>query len=384
MQVYFDNASTTKIHPKVLEAMLPYLKENFGNASSIHSYGRKARVAIEDARELIADFIGAIPSEIYFTSGGTEAINFIINGIAKTNFTETEKNVLITSPIEHKAVLDTYKNLELSGFRTQFVEINNDGSFVAESFKNILTERASLVSIMHTNNEIGTINNIAQISPLLSENQFLFCDAVQAFGKTNIDVNQLKVDALSASGHKIYGPKGIGIAYVRSGTPLSPMQFGGSQERNRRGGTENIASIVGLAEAVKIAKVEMENNFRTVSELHKYFSEGIEYIYGNKIVINGSKNGSPYILSLTFNSEYFKNDIDTLLMTLDINGIAASQGSACTSGTIKPSHAILGVGKSVEDASGTIRLSFNPENNVTEIDYVLSVLEKIGKQNLRK
>ncbi len=383
MQVYLDNASTTQLHPKVLEAMLPYLKENFGNASSIHSFGRKARVAIEDARELIADFIGAIPSEIYFTSGGTEAINFIINGIAKTNFSETGKNELLSSPIEHKAVLDTCKNLTKIGFVKKTIAVDNFGNFLFDSLREIITDKTSLVSIMHTNNELGTLNNVVSVAPLLSENQFLFCDVVQAFGKVNINVDELKVDALSASGHKIHAPKGIGFAFVKSGTPLSSLLFGGSQERNRRGGTENVAAIVGLAEAVKISKDAMDENYAKVTSLKKYFTKNIEQIFGEKIEINGGTNTSPYILSLTFKSEYFKNDIDTLLMALDINGIAASQGSACTSGTIKPSYVILGINKGIENANGTLRFSFNPNNTHHEIDYTVSVLEKIGKQNLR-
>ena len=383
MQVYFDNASTTKIDSRVLDAMLPFLKENYGNASSIHSFGRKVRVAIESSRELIADFIGAIPSEIYFTSGGTEAINFIINGIAKTNFLESGKNELITSKIEHKAVLDTHKNLEHSGLKTKFVKINNDGHFNIDSLKNNITEKTSLISLMHTNNEIGTVNDIEPIFNHLNEDQFLFCDCVQAFGKSIIDVNKLKVHALSASAHKIYGPKGIGFAFVKSGTPLSPLIFGGSQERSRRGGTENVAFIVGLAEAVKIAKTEMEENHVLVSKLNANLQKGITQIFGDKISINATENNTPYILSITFKNEYFRNDIDTFLMALDINGVAASQGSACTSGTIKPSHVILGIGESVEDANGTIRFSFNPKNTIQEVDYVLGVLEKLGKQNLK-
>ena len=383
MQVYFDNASTTKIHPKVLEAMLPFLKDNYGNASSIHSHGRKARVAIEDARELIADFIGAIPSEIYFTSGGTEAINFIINGISRTNFLETGKNKIITTGIEHKAVLDSYKNLVNSGYDSKQIEVDSFGNFIHNSLQENITSNTSLVSIMHTNNELGVINDISEISSMLGVNQYFFSDCVQAFGKSRIDVNELKVDALSASAHKIYGPKGIGIAYVRSGTPLSPVLFGGSQERNRRGGTENVASIVGLAEAVKLAKLNMFKNSEAVLALKKYFLEGLTNIFGNKVEINGGVNTSPYILNITFKNEFFKNDIDTLLMALDINGIAASQGSACTSGTIKPSHAIIGIGKSIEDASGTLRFSFNAENTKSEVDYVVSILEKIGLQNLR-
>lgn len=383
MKVYFDNASTTKIHPKVLEAMLPYLKENFGNASSIHSYGRKARVAIEDARELIANFIGAIPSEIYFTSGGTEAINFIINGIAKINFIETGKNELLTTPIEHKAVLDTYLDLSKNGFNSKFIKVKNDGSFDSTSLIANISDNTSLISIMHTNNEIGTINNIQEIFGNLSNDQYLFCDSVQAFGKIKIDVNKLNVHALSASAHKIYGPKGIGFAFVRSGTPLSPLLFGGSQERNRRGGTENIAAIVGLAEAVKISSNMMNDNYKKVTSINKYFRESVTNAFGNRIEINGCENNSPYILSLTFKSEYFKNDGEALLMALDINGIAVSQGSACTSGTIKPSHVILGIGKGIDDANGTLRFSFNPNNTNNEIDYAISVLEKIMKHNFK-
>jgi len=383
MKVYFDNASTTQIHPKVFEAMLPYLKDNFGNASSIHSYGRKARVAIEDAREIIADFIGAIPSEIYFTSGGTEAINFIINGIAKTNFSETGKNELLTTPIEHKAVLDTHFDLAENGFKPKLIEVNNDGSFNPSSLIENISYDTSLVSIMYTNNELGTINNIHKIPQYLSDDQYLFCDAVQAFGKIDIDVNKLNVHALSGSAHKIYGPKGIGFAFVKSGTPISPLLFGGSQERNRRGGTENIAAIVGLAEAVNIIEKEMGDNYKKVTALNSYFKESVFQIFGDKIEINGGSNTSPYILSFTFKGEYFKNDGEALLMGLDINGIAASQGSACTSGTIKPSHVILRTGKNIDDANGTLRFSFNPNNINAEIDYVISVLEKIGKQNLR-
>lgn len=383
MQVYLDNASTTQLHPKVLEVMLPYLKENFGNASSIHSFGRKVRVAIEDARELIADFIGAIPSEIYFTSGGTEAINFIINGIAKTNYTETGKTELITTPIEHKAVLDTCNNLSQNGFSTKLISVNNNGSFDTNSLTENISENTSLISIMHTNNELGTTNHIHEISKHLSNNQYLFSDSVQTFGKIKINVNELKVDALSASGHKIHAPKGVGFAFVKSGTPLSPLLFGGSQERNRRGGTENVAAIVGLAEAVKISKDTMDENYAEVTSLKEYFIRSIKQIFGEKIEINGGVNSSPYIFSLTFRGKYFKNDIDTLLMALDINGVAASQGSACTSGTIKPSYVALGINKSIEDANGTLRFSFSPNNTRNEIDYTVSVLEKIGKQNLK-
>jgi cysteine desulfurase len=296
---------------------------------------------------------------------------------------DTNKSRIVTTKIEHKAVLDSYKNLANFGFKSDYIETDSFGAAIPKLLSEYITNDTSLVSIMHTNNELGTINNISEISSMIGSDQYFFSDCVQAFGKTNIDVNKLKVDALSASAHKIYGPKGIGIAYVKSGTPLSPILFGGSQERNRRGGTENVPYIVGFAEAVKLAQENMIFNSDAVLALKKYFIDSISSVFGNKIDINSGADTSPYILSITFNSAYFKNDIDTLLMALDINNIAASQGSACTSGTIKPSHAIIGIGKSVEDANGTLRFSFNPENTKHEVDYVVSILEKIANQNLR-
>ena len=380
MKVYFDNAATTKIHPKVLDKMLPYLKDDFGNPSSFHSMGRKSRVAIEEARETAANFIGANPSEIYFTSGGTESINFAINGIAKTNLNETSKNHLIITAVEHKALLEKHLDLRQNGFDVEILSVNSDSSIDANSILSNLTEKTSLVSIIFVNNETGTLNDIKNISQNITvKDRYFFTDAVQAFGKIKFDVNDLVLNSFSASAHKIYGPKGIGLLYAKSGTPLSPLLFGGSQERNRRAGTENVAGIVGFAEAIKIAEREMDENYSIVSNIKNYFVENLINQFGDQIEINGSENNSPYILSITFISEFFNNDAEAILMFLDINGISASQGSACTSGTLKPSHVILGMGKSVEDANGTIRFSFSPHNTKQEVDHTIDVLLKMAK-----
>ena len=359
MKVYFDNAATTRIHTKVFEKMLPYLKENFGNPSSFHSFGRKARVAIEDARETAADFIGANPSEIFFTSGGTESINFALNGIAKTNSNESCKNHLITTTVEHKAVLEKHNDLHNNGFDVDILPVDSDSSIKASSIESNLTEKTSLVSVIFTNNETGTINDINNISQKLSKDDlYLFTDAVQTFGKIKFEVNNFSIDSLSASAHKIYGPKGVGLLFVKSGTPLSPLLYGGNQERDRRAGTENVAGIVGFAEAIKIADEEMDDNYTNASNIKNFFTENLLNHFSNKIEINGGDNTSPYILSVTFKSEIFNNDSEGMLMFLDINGVSASQGSACTSGILNPSHVILRMGKTINNANGTMRFSF--------------------------
>ncbi|MCF8241603.1 MAG: cysteine desulfurase [Melioribacteraceae bacterium] len=384
MKVYLDNAATTRMHPKVLEKMLPYLQDNFGNPSSIHYYGRKVRVAVEDAREFIADFINAIPSEIYFTSGGTESNNFIINGISKTEFNESGKEKIITSQSEHHAVLDTIEHLQNEGFNCSFIRNDSNGKVDTNSLMAAIDNSTSFISLIHVNNETGAVNDIKKIAGQVKPfNVYIHSDCVQSFCKVPIDVKSTGIDALTASGHKIYGPKGTGFAYVKSGTPLSPFIFGGSQERNRRGGTENVAGIIGLAEAVKIAKSEMNDNLKEVIKLRDRFLNGLNKINDDTFEINGAGTSSPYIVSVTFKNEFYKTDAEAMLMFLDINGVAASSGAACTSGTLKPSHVILALNKSVEDASGTLRFSFSPKNTNYEIDYALEVIEKM-KNKFRK
>ena len=361
--------------------MVPFLTEEYGNPSSIHSYGRKVRVAIEEAREIIANYINADPSEIYFVSNGTEANNFPIMGIAKTDFAETGKNKIITSSVEHTCVLESFEHLSNLGFKSTVVESTLNGTVNVNKLLQEIDDTTSLVSLIHVNNETGAVNDIESISKQLKGREiYLHTDAVQSFGKIDIDVKKLGVNSLSASAHKLHGPKGIGVVYAKSGTPLSPMIFGGSQERNRRGGTEFPAGIVGFGEAVKIAQKESKSNFEKVTELRNYFINSIENSSLENIEINCRETSFPFILSLTFDSNYYKNDSEAMLMFLDINGIAASNGAACTSGTLKPSHVIMNMGKTKEDALGTIRFSFSALNTKEEIDYTVEKLEQLSKK----
>ena len=378
MKVYLDNAATTPLHPKVFEKMKPFLTEDYGNASSIHSFGRKSRVAIEESRELIADFINANPSEIYFTSGGTEANNFVVFGIARAELAESERNHLITSEAEHHSVYDSFFELSKNNFKVNFLSVGKDSVLRNELLQQNINSNTSLISLMHINNETGAVSPIEQYSPQLKQKNILFhSDSVQGFGKYKIDVKLSGVDSITSSAHKINGPKGIGFAYVKSGTPISPILFGGSQERNRRGGTENVAAIVGFAEAVRIASNSMQERFKHVTELKQRFINGIHSIDNKGIAINGGINTSPYILSITLKSDYYRNDPEAMLMFLDINGVAVSNGAACTSGTLKPSHVIISTGYSIEDAKGTIRFSFGWQNIIEEVDYTLEVMNQL-------
>ena len=379
MKIYFDNAATTKLHPQVLDAMLPYFNEYFGNPSSVHSFGNKTRVAIETAREEIANFINADASEIYFTSGGSEANNFCIRGIAQTEFYETNRKNIVTTSIEHPSVLKTFDYLKSLGFSTDMVFVNEQFQPDEKKLSELSGTTVSLLSVMYVNNETGSIIDIEKINNLVDNNIFFHTDAVQAFGKIKIDVKKLGVDALSASAHKIYGPKGIGFAYVKNGTPMNSLIFGGGQERNRRAGTENVAAIIGFVEAVKLAKEKMEDNFETVTNIRNYFINEIAKNLNNTS-INQSSENSPYTLSFTFLPEYYNIDTESMLMFLDINGIAVSSGSACSSGSVKPSHVILASGKNDAYANGTLRFSFSPENTFEQVDYAISILKRIAEK----
>ena len=380
-QVYLDNAATTPVHPKVFEKIKPFLTGNFGNPSSVHSYGRVVRVAIEEARETIAEFINSDPSEIYFTSGGTEANNFIIDGIATAEFLESTRNELITSNAEHHSVLDKIQEMQKKDFKITSLNVNSETMIGVSSIEQFCNEKTSLVSIMHVNNETGSVNDIKQISDFLKpRNVFFHTDAVQSIGKIKVDVKSLGIDALSGSAHKIYAPKGAGFAYVKGGTPLSSLLIGGSQERNRRGGTENVIGIIGLAEAVKLRKEVMEESIQHISKLRNRFIAGLQSFDSAGIFFNGGTNPLPYILSITLDSKKYRNDSESMIMFLDINGVAVSNGSACTSGTVKASHVILASGYSPADAAGTIRISFGIQNTEEEIDFALGIFEKLLKK----
>lgn len=379
--VYFDNAATTKPHPEVIKKMLPYLSENFGNPSSIHSFGRKTRVAIEEARETVADFINADASEIYFVSGGTEANNFLLFGLPGVDSVERGRKKLISTKVEHHCVLEPLDELSKRGFEVILLDVNNNGALEGATLDDAVIDACSLLSVIHVNNETGTINDIKKFAELAHKaGAFFHSDTVQGFGKIKIDARFLDVDSLAFSSHKINGPKGIGALYARSGTPLSPLLLGGSQERNRRGGTENPAAIIGFAEAIKIASLDMENNYFVVKNLRDHFISGLLQLDNEGIEVNGGEAILPYILSLTLKQSHYNIDAESLLMYLDINGIAASNGAACSSGTLKPSHVIQNMGRSILEVQGTIRFSFGAGNTIEEVDYVLQVLEKMLKK----
>ncbi len=382
-KIYLDSAATTPVHPKVVEKMLPFLNEYFGNPSSIHSFGRKAKVAIEEARETIAEFLNCDPSELYFTSGGTEANNFLLNGMMETNFKDTGKDLLIVSKTEHDSVLKTAEKIEKK-FKVKYISPDKSGIFSDAELEFLADQNLSVVSMMMTNNETGIKTDLSRFIDTAKSGGALFhTDAVQSFGKEKIDLKKLNVDALTASAHKIGGPKGTGLAFVRTGTPVSPLILGGAQERNRRGGTENVAGIVGFAEAVKIASVEMSENHKTVEFLRDLMRNGILSIDKEYIKINEGENQSPYVLSITFSPEKYITDTESILMFLDINGIAASAGSACTSGTVKVSHVITAMGFDKNYASGTIRFSFSPLNTEDEIIYTLDIIKKLTEKIMR-
>ncbi len=372
-KIYFDHAATTPVDPEVLQAMLPYYTDSFGNPSSIHSFGRETRKAIEDARVIVAKELGAHePSEIVFTGCGSESDNMALKGVASAH--KDKGNHIITSTIEHHAIFDTCKYLEKQGFQITYIPVNSDGLVDLQDVLNALTERTILVSIMHANNEVGTIQPIAAIGKHLRERKILFhTDAVQSVGSIPVDVNDLSVDLLSLSAHKFYGPKGVGALYIRKGTRIQSLIQGGGQERNRRAGTENIAGIVGLSKALQLANNHLAENQGKITQLRDYL---IDNVMGkiDHVRLNGHRNQRlPGNVNLSF--EYIEGE--SLLLNLDLRGIAASSGSACTSGSLEPSHVLLGMGISHEIAHGSLRLTLGKSNFKEEIDYLIEVLPGI-------
>lgn len=374
--VYFDNASTTAVDPQVMDAMLPYFMDNFGNANSAHQFGRTCKVAIEDSRELIAALIGAEPSEIIFTSGGTESDNAIIKGVVAA----TRKQEVITSPIEHHAVIHPAESLKMQQGRVTYLTPSGDGVTEADQVKEAISEQTAIVSLMHVNNEIGSINPVREIAAVCREKGVVFhSDTVQSAGKVPLYVKDLDVDALSISAHKIHGPKGIGVLYVRNGTPWIPWLQGGSQERRRRGGTSNVPCIVGMAEALKLAVENLEVNRAHVTALRDHAVAGLKNRFGDRLHFNSPETGGvPHILNIGFNTGDSRSlDGEMLLLNLDIEGICVSNGSACTSGAMEPSHVLTGIGSGEAIAKSSIRISFCKKNNSAEIDYFLNKLENI-------
>lgn len=365
-KIYFDNASTTPVDPRVLDAMLPYLKEDFGNASSIHTFGKIAKVLLEDTRDLIASFINCKPKEIFFTSGGTEAINSFIKGAA---LNQIHKKKIITSSIEHMAVLETMEYLkDRFSFEIILMQPDVNGVINPNRILELIDDETNLVSLMHANNETGVLNDIEAISEnCRSKSVLMHSDTVQSFGKIKIDIKALNVDSASFSAHKVYAPKGAGFVYIRDGVKADKFLHGGSQERSHRGGTENIPAIAGLKKAVEILMDEMDSDISHYKTLRSLLIEELksirEYIHINSPEENSIQN----IFSFSFDKNKIKFDSETLLMKLDIKGIAVSGGSACTSGSHQPSHVMLALGHDKDTALSTIRVSFGRFNTPDEV-----------------
>ena len=376
-RIYLDNAATTAVSPEVLEAMLPYFTQCFGNPSSIHSTGRDARRVVDAARKQVAAAIGAQPQEIYFTAGGSESDNWAIKGTA---FAKRSKgNHIITSAIEHHAVLHTCAWLEKQGFEVTYLPVDEFGRVRVEDVEKAITDKTILITIMAANNEIGTIQPIAEIGKLAHDKGILFhTDAVQAIGAMPIDVNAMHIDMLSMSGHKFHGPKGIGALYIRKGVKIDQYLHGGAQERGQRAGTENLAGIVGMGKAIEIATQHLEENAARLTFLRDKLIDGILAEIPD-VRLNGHRTQR---LPNNVNVSVRYVEGEALLLRLDLAGIAGSSGSACTSGSLDPSHVLLAIGLPHEIAHGSLRLSLGTDTTEAEIDEVLDKLPGIVK-NLR-
>lgn len=369
---YFDNAATTRVKNEVLEEMLPYFHEKYGNPSSLYSIGRISRKAIEEARRKVANLINGNPNEIYFTGCGSESDNTIIKGIANS-YRKKGKHI-ITSKIEHPAVLHTCQALEKQGFEVTYLNVNKEGFVNIEELRNSIRNDTILISIMFANNEIGTIQPIQMISKIARMHNIVFhTDAVQACGNIPIDVKRIGIDTLSLSGHKLYAPKGIGALYVREGIEFEKFMDGGHQEKNKRAGTENVAGIVGLGKACELANIHLKEHMQHLKELRDYFVLQVqEKIEG--AILNGSlENRLPGNANFAFPSV----DGEALLLNLDAKGICASAGSACTSGSSAPSHVLSSIGLSDELANSSLRVTFGEDNTKEDVDYLVKNLCEI-------
>ena len=377
-RIYLDHNATTPVHPEVVEAMLPFMTDQFGNGSSIHTYGREARNAVDDAREQVAALINAkSPSEIVFTSTGTEADNHAIKGIAELQQGRNRGNHIITSSIEHHAVLHTCQHLEKRGFEVTYLPVDRYGQIQLDELREAIRDTTILISIMHANNETGTIQPMEEICQTAQAHRIpVHTDAVQSVGKLPVDVQALGVSMLSISAHKIYGPKGIGALYLRRGTRLENLLHGGSHERNRRAGSENVPSIVGLGKAAAFAKKDRETNVshlkKLTGKLRQGLHERVNYIHEN----SNPENSLPGTLNISF--EYIEGE--SLILRLDMEGICVSTGSACTSGSMEPSHVLAALGLPPQLAQGTVRFSLGKDNTETEIDEVIEKVPIIVEQ----
>ncbi|KAF0121166.1 MAG: cysteine desulfurase [bacterium] len=371
-KIYMDHNATTPLHPEALDAMLPFLKDNFGNPSSIHWAGRGVKKYIDEAREKVANLLNADPFEIVFTAGGSESDNLAIKGVA--NVLKKKTNHIITTQVEHPAVLTTCQYMEKRGCKVTYLPVDHDGMIDLDELRDSITNKTVLISIMYANNETGTLFPIKEIGEIAADNGIVFhTDAVQAAGKIPIDVKDLKVNLISLSGHKLYAPKGIGCLYVKKGTSLVPLIHGGHQEGGRRAGTENTPGIVGLGKACEIANRDMESQLKRITKLRDRLYKGIIDKLDH-VKLNGHPvNRIPNTLNLSF--EFIEGE--SLLMNLDMEGVAVSSGSACTSGSLKPSPVLMAMAVPSEIAQGSLRFSLGLGNTEEDVEYVLGVLPEI-------
>lgn len=372
-RIYLDHAATTPTDPQVVQAMLPYMTEIFGNPSSIHGFGREARKALDESRAIIARELGVSDaSQIIFTAGGSEADNHAIKGTVEA--LKGKGNHIITSSIEHHAVLDACRSLEKQGFNVTYLPVDQDGRVHVEDLEAALTDQTILVSIMHANNEVGTIQPIKEIAEILRPRGILFhTDAVQTVGSIPVNFNDLGVDLLSLSAHKFYGPKGIGALVVRKGVRLSPLIHGGAQERNRRAGTENVPAVVGMAKALELANANLHADGERIRRLRDRLIDSVMQRFDH-VKLNGHRS-ERLPGNANFSFEFIEGE--SLLLNLDLKGIAASSGSACTSGSLDPSHVLLAMGLCHEIAHGSLRLTIGKSTTDEDIDTVLNVLPEI-------
>ena len=369
MRIYLDYNATTPVDSAVLDAMLPYFAENFGNASSIHSPGQRARGAVDAARASVAALLGAKPSEIVFTSGGTESDNLALFGVVAAS--QEPRKHIITTAIEHHAVLNAAQALENLGAEVTFIPVGREGIADPEDIRHALRPETILISVMHANNELGTIQPIEEIGRVAAAADVLFhCDAVQSAAKLPLDVNRLGVDLLSISAHKIYGPKGVGALYVRSGTPLEPQFYGGHHERDRRPGTENVPGIVGLGKAAELARKNLQTDCARITTLRNRFEDALLAACGDARV-NGNRAQR---VSNTSNISFHAAGGEALVIALDLQGIACSTGAACSSGAVGPSHVLLAIGLSPDEARSSLRLSLGRTTTAEEIDQAIAVI----------
>ncbi len=370
--VYMDYSATTYVKPEVLEEMLPYFTEKFGNPSSFYGISRITKMAIDKAREQVAKSLNCLPDEVYFTGGGSEADNWAIKGIASAH--KNKGNHIITTKVEHHAVLHTCAYLEKNGFDVTYLDVDEEGFIRLEDLKNAITDKTILVSIMFANNEIGTIQPIKEIGEICREKKVFFhTDAVQAVGNIPVDVKDMNIDMLSLAGHKIYGPKGIGVLYIKKGIKIDNLIHGGAQEKNRRAGTENIAAIVGLGKALELATDNLEEHMKEMITLRDKLMDGLLKVPYTRL--NGPKGEKRLPGNVNICFRFIEGE--SILLSLDFKGVCASSGSACTSGSLDPSHVLLAIGLPHEIAHGSLRLTMGDGSTEEDVDYVLEVVPPI-------